>query len=311
MDRMREQRKAQMKKESLLTLILRDISNPWLLEEKQFINSYRLTSHLVKLLVDLLHEDVKPKICSKYAIPSHLRVFIAIRFYAQGPYQLGLSKNYKHPCSQSSVSKIINKVTNALIKHSEKFINFPQTRERRVATEKRFAEVGACEGTLGLIDCTMVHLCRPCTAEEAYFNHRHGCHCISCEVVCDADYLVLSLNPFPGSNADPFLYKHSKCSGKMFNEMLTHTRCRVEQLFGQLKGRWRCLNKERMLHYHPKKACKIIVACVVLHNFAKLGGVPIAIQHSDDLGHYNYCRNLFSYEAGLQEKKNLIRRCYG
>lgn len=33
-----------------------------------------------------------------------------------------------------------------------------------------------------------------------------------------------------------------------------------------LKGRWRCLYKQRMLHYKPTTCSKIINACSVLHN---------------------------------------------
>lgn len=33
-----------------------------------------------------------------------------------------------------------------------------------------------------------------------------------------------------------------------------------------LKGRWRCLCKQRMLHYKSTTASKIINACSVLHN---------------------------------------------
>ncbi|KAJ8682976.1 hypothetical protein QAD02_023916 [Eretmocerus hayati] len=353
-ERLREQRKRQLHKESLLKLVLRDISNPWLLEENQFIDTYRLTPHLTKKLVDLLYEDVAPKSHSNGAIPGHLRVFIGLRFFGRGPYQTGLSKDYKHPCAQATISRIINKVTDALIKHSEKFINFPKSRERRAAIESRCRQSGASEGTLGFIDVTLVHLSRPCSEEEAYYNHRHGCHCISCEVVCDPDYLVLSFKPLPGSNADPFLWKNSKAretmertrlhprisrqekhyylladagytdspvifspianpqtdAEKAFNDMLTHNRCKVEQLFGQLKGRWRCINKERMLHYKPKKVVKVITACIVLHNFAKLGGEPIQVDEEDDLGTYDYPSNLFSYGAGIREKERLIRELY-
>ncbi|KAJ8672057.1 hypothetical protein QAD02_003316 [Eretmocerus hayati] len=294
-ERLREQRKRQLHKESLLKLVLRDISNPWLLEENQFTDTYRLNPHLTEKLVDLLYEDVAPKSHSIGAIPGHLRVFIGL-------------------CRQS----------------------------------------GASEGTLGFIDVTLVHLSRPCSEEEAYYNHRHGCHCISCEVVCDPDYLVLSFKPLPGSNADPFLWKNSKAreimqrtrlhprisrqekhyylladagytdspvifspianpqtdAEKAFNDMLTHNRCKVEQLFGQLKGRWRCINKERMLHYKPKNVVKVITACIVLHNFAKLGGEPIQVDEEDDLGTYDYPSNLFSYGAGIREKERLIRELY-
>lgn len=55
-----------------------------------------------------------------------------------------------------------------------------------------------------------------------------------------------------------------------------HGKCRVviENTFGRLKNRWRCLSKDRTLHYAPVKCAKIITACSVLHNLALDFGVP-------------------------------------
>lgn len=53
-------------------------------------------------------------------------------------------------------------------------------------------------------------------------------------------------------------------------------RSTVERVIGLLKVRWRCLNASggRLL-YHPRKVCKIIRTCVVLHNLAVRRGVPL------------------------------------
>jgi len=51
-----------------------------------------------------------------------------------------------------------------------------------------------------------------------------------------------------------------------FNNKFTSARSIVERAIGMLKGRWRCLCKQRMLHYKPTTASKIINACSVLHN---------------------------------------------
>ncbi|XP_046384778.1 putative nuclease HARBI1 [Ischnura elegans] len=44
------------------------------------------------------------------------------------------------------------------------------------------------------------------------------------------------------------------------------TRNCVERLFGVLKNTWRCLHRERVLHYTPEAAARIIISCAVLHN---------------------------------------------
>lgn len=48
---------------------------------------------------------------------------------------------------------------------------------------------------------------------------------------------------------------------------MSMTRSTVERCIGLLKGKWRCLNKERALKYTPTNAGFMINSCAVLHNF--------------------------------------------
>lgn len=56
-------------------------------------------------------------------------------------------------------------------------------------------------------------------------------------------------------------------------ERYTQAHCRtrncVERLFGLMKTEWRCLLKDRVLHYSPRTAGHIIVACAVLNNMLR------------------------------------------
>ncbi|XP_018368784.1 PREDICTED: putative nuclease HARBI1, partial [Trachymyrmex cornetzi] len=58
---------------------------------------------------------------------------------------------------------------------------------------------------------------------------------------------------------------------------------RIEQTIGVLKGRWRCLRKERGLHYSPEFSALIVNACCVLHKAAKFYNVPEPEIYYDDL----------------------------
>lgn len=52
----------------------------------------------------------------------------------------------------------------------------------------------------------------------------------------------------------------------LFNDMHAKARSTVERAIGLLKGRFRCLSKERRLHYTPPTCTDIINACAALHN---------------------------------------------
>lgn len=53
-----------------------------------------------------------------------------------------------------------------------------------------------------------------------------------------------------------------------FNTRIKGVRSTVERCIGVLKGRFRCLLKDRALHYKPRNAARIIMACAILHNIA-------------------------------------------
>ncbi|XP_036145512.1 putative nuclease HARBI1 [Monomorium pharaonis] len=59
-----------------------------------------------------------------------------------------------------------------------------------------------------------------------------------------------------------------------YTQHFVKARCAVERCIRVLKGRWRCLRKERALHYQPEIAACIIIACCVLHNIAIKWKIP-------------------------------------
>jgi len=56
----------------------------------------------------------------------------------------------------------------------------------------------------------------------------------------------------------------------------THQQIRncIERTNGLLKGVWRCLHPDRVLHYHPTFAAQIFYACVIFHNIMRIRNIP-------------------------------------
>ncbi|KAK0148466.1 putative nuclease HARBI1 [Merluccius polli] len=74
---------------------------------------------------------------------------------------------------------------------------------------------------------------------------------------------------WPGSTHDSFVLTNSSVGNRLEPGI-------VERAIGQLKSRWRCLDRSRgMLLYYPEKVCRIMQACGVLHNIAHRHGVPL------------------------------------
>eukprot|EP00102_Acyrthosiphon_pisum_P018794 XP_016656004.1 PREDICTED: putative nuclease HARBI1 [Acyrthosiphon pisum] len=70
---------------------------------------------------------------------------------------------------------------------------------------------------------------------------------------------------------------------ELYNNKQMSTRSSIERCNGVLKIRFRCLFKDRVLHYKPKKSSQIINACVVLHNMCIEHNVPEIRETEEDI----------------------------
>lgn len=117
-----------------------------------------------------------------------MQVLATLRFYATGCYQRPVGEQWGISMSQSSVSRCIHRVTDAIVNtmFCEK-IKFPMTQEERQTAKTIFASSSSpfVAGTIGAIDCTHIPIIAPKSHEEAYVNH-HGYHSINVQMVSKA-----------------------------------------------------------------------------------------------------------------------------
>lgn len=112
-------------------------------------------------------------------------------------------------------------------------------------------------------------------------------------LIGDAGYALQPWLMTPIGNND------QRNSARAYN--VTHRRCRnvIERLNGNLKSRFRCLLRHRVLHYGPAEAARIINTCAILHNFCK--------QLGDDLHPDEYVNeNIDANEQGDDDNNNNI-----
>ncbi|KAJ8677643.1 hypothetical protein QAD02_013430, partial [Eretmocerus hayati] len=153
-------------------IFLRDISNPFETDSESFRRYYRLTPRAAIELIELLAPMLLLTKGTKF--PIHLQVLLAVRFLAEGMYQKCLGQDFNHPASQPVVSRIINRVIDAIVTLKDKFIIFPSTSEERLAIQAKFQRTIRVTGILGLVDGFIVRFLRPSQFEEAYFNYKEA-----------------------------------------------------------------------------------------------------------------------------------------
>ena len=70
----------------------------------------------------------------------------------------------------------------------------------------------------------------------------------------------------------PILEAEEGSEEAIFTKVICKHRYKVENVNGLLKEVFRCIHKERILHYEPIKVSKIVKTVLVLHNFRMLNG---------------------------------------
>ena len=112
----------------------------------------------------------------------------------------------------------------------------------------------------------------------------------------------------------PVLDAQPDSNEENYNSFFTRARCIVERCNGLLKMRFCCLLKDRVLHYRPNTASKIINTCDVLHNMILNDGVDVTIFAdliNDGLIENDpYLDDPNNGEAGRAAQDNLIMRFY-
>ncbi|XP_045475273.1 putative nuclease HARBI1 [Harmonia axyridis] len=202
-----------------------------------------------------------------------------------------------------SIEEITNALSNREIRFRR--IRFPRNMQELSQRRARFSEATRIPGGIGVIDCTHVAIVSPKEDEHVFVNRKND-HSMNVQLICDENMWIMNANPkFPGSSHDSYIWSQSDISGilerahrenggnffllgdsgyplrpwlltplrnplseqeERFNNKFKRVRSIIERCNGLLKNRFRCLLKHRVLHYEPKKAVSIIMACCVLHN---------------------------------------------
>ncbi|KAF9419665.1 hypothetical protein HW555_003943 [Spodoptera exigua] len=283
---------------------LRDLSDPFAIEDVEFIKRYRLNKQLVHNLCDELRPHAATGSTRSSDLPIERKVLIALSFYATGSYQRPVGDISAHSVAQPTVSVVIKQITKLLNSppHIQaKYIKFPRSQEERNEIKLKFYNKFNMPGVLGCIDCTHVAIVRPVENEERYYCRKQY-HSLNVQLISNADMQIISVDAsFGGASHDSFIWANHPLKGHMelisrnevtdvtpdtpeahYTSVHVRTRNIVERTIGLLKARFRCLLVHRVLHYAPPVAASIVNACVVLHNICNGANIPVQVLTNEE-----------------------------
>lgn len=181
--------------------------------------------------VDVLTPFVKER-SQAHGISALTKLMCAIRFFATGSYQRAVGQDLFVAMSQSSISRAILEVAEAVVVNlADTYIKFPEETERNVIKGQFFNKFGM-PGVIGLIDCTHVSILRPLIdVEQAYYAVRKASHTKNVQIVCDFDLRIRSIYPrFGGSSHDSFVWNSCGLRAMLRDEH--NVRPRISWLLG-------------------------------------------------------------------------------
>ncbi|KAJ8913917.1 hypothetical protein NQ315_005715 [Exocentrus adspersus] len=275
------------------------------LSESQFMRRYRLSKQLTRDLINILTPHVVPPSRTS-AMTIERKVLTALRFYSTGSYQgiTGCDKNIS--VSQPTVSRCVREISLALNNPEifNQWVHFPRNidelselrhrptgdpefPEHAYVNRKMYHSINVqliCDVDMKILNVNArfpgsVHDARiwnqsnvSRTMENLYRRDPNNVF----SLLGDSGYplrlwhITPFLNPLPGSPEE------------RFNNAQTSIRSIIERCNGLLKNRFRCLIKDRVLHYRPEIASLIINTCVVLHNMCITNNIELLLDHDEE-----------------------------
>ncbi|KAB0805700.1 hypothetical protein PPYR_02670 [Photinus pyralis] len=207
---------------ALIRRNLRDQSDPMSMPETQFRSLYRLSRKMVHNLILELSPHLQDAEREELFIPKKLKIMVALHFFAHASYQKAVGQDFCTSMSQSSVSKCLTVVVNAL-ENLYHYVRFPQTQEEVTLVKQGFMNMAhGFPGIVGAVDCTHIAIVAPPINHPDYpailFYNRKGYYSLNVQIICDANLKILALNArYPGSVHDAAIWGTSQIRQNLYN----------------------------------------------------------------------------------------------
>lgn len=231
---------------------------------------------------------------------------MSLRCMATGGHQLTICDCYE--LSQTSGSKCLRTVTAIIAQMAREYMKMP-TGMQAIRVMEGFRDIAGMPGIVGAIDCTHIHILRLTCDNLELSRNRKGIFFLNNQAVCGPDLTFFSIVArWWGSAHDSIVFNNSRLRHKFeqgmhrgkllgdmgysfrsylftplmnpnddnetaYNDAHIKTRNKVECAFGVLKRLFSCLGMRLYTAFDTTK--NIIIAAVVLHNFAIWRNVPL------------------------------------
>lgn len=213
----------------------------------------------------------------KYTLSVLEQIFIAIRFYATGTFQVVIGDDIN--VHKTTVSRVVYKVSKEIAKLARRYIFMPNAENLR-EVKAQFCNIAGFPNVIGCIDGSHIPIQSPGGEQAELFRNRKGFFSINVQVVCDAKLYIRDIDArWHGSTHDSTIYHNSFIRARLdnneldghllgdsaypcrrhmmtpvlnpetnpekhYNEAQIRTRNTIERMFGVWKRRFPCLSQK-------------------------------------------------------------------
>lgn len=147
------------------------------------MNTFRLNKSSFQYVLEQIRPILK---CNtrKSAITATIKLATALRFFAQGSYQLSVGNDFNLSLAQPTVSKILSEVLDAMnTTICNNWIKFEMSEDETIECKRFFYERTGFPGVIGCVDGTHIKIVGPCKSSQNLYYNRKGFFSINAMIV--------------------------------------------------------------------------------------------------------------------------------
>ncbi|XP_063915611.1 putative nuclease HARBI1 [Zophobas morio] len=248
-----------------------------------FKEAFRLNKVQVKYVLGKIGARLAPANRRNHALTAEQQLLLTLHWLGNGAQMHGIA--IMHGVRKSTVCRSIKKVVNIIIDTMfEEEVIWPENTQD-IAME--FLRKGGFPCVCGCVDGTLINIDSPSNHEEVYLT-QIGLEASTIPESFETPQFIEGLNKDGGFFQEqsfwdlgdsayatrpwlmtPLHRNPGAENERRYNNAHKLTRKLVEDSYGILKEKCPCLNH---LRANPEKAARIVLACAILHNVAKIIG---------------------------------------
>ncbi|XP_055614942.1 putative nuclease HARBI1 [Toxorhynchites rutilus septentrionalis] len=184
------------------------------LSTTQFKKNFRLNKTAFRYIVQEIKNEFPRQKKGGLSVTDKLAV--CLRFFAEGSYQHGASKDYDVAIAQSTFSKVLDEMLIILErKICTKWINFEMTQQEMREAKRFFYEKSGIPGVIMCVDGTHVKIIPPIADRNLFYN-RKGFYSLNTMIICDHTQRIRFVDAsFQGSNHDSHIWSLSSARARL------------------------------------------------------------------------------------------------